>query len=615
MTLLLVSFIAGVLTVLAPCILPLLPVVVGSSANGRSRYTPYVVILSLALSIIAFTFLLKVSTAFISIPSYVWSYLSGGILVVFGLTLLFPALWEKVPFVSKLSLNSNKALGQGYQKKSLWGDVLIGAALGPVFSTCSPTYFVILATALPASFFLGTLYLLAYVLGLSLVLLLIALLGERLTKRLGGLADSRGYFKKVIGGLFVIIGLLIVLGLDKKIETKILDSGYFDVTKLEYRLLEKMEEKDEEKEMEVVEVLEKVTMDKDMQNTNETVATALFANGCFWCVEHDLEKVSGVLDVVSGYAGGKSENPTYENYHDGGHREVVEVTYNPQIVSYGNLVEHIIKHGDPTDAEGSFYDRGEYYAPAIYYKTAEERLVAEAIIKAVDAMKVFKAPLPLVVLPAVPFWPAEEYHQDYAKKNPIRYNYYRAGSGRTKYIEKVWGSEVDTFTISNSLNKPKTMDDKIEQFTSDSWEGYVKPSEATLRAMLSPLAYEVTQEEGTERAGTSEYDKNYEEGIYVDIVSGEPLFLSRDKYDSGTGWPSFVKPISDEAVTLHEDKRLFSTRTEVRSRYADSHLGHVFPDAPSERGGMRYCMNGAALRFVPKADMEKEGYSYLLSQV
>jgi cytochrome c biogenesis protein CcdA/thiol-disulfide isomerase/thioredoxin len=255
MTLFLVSFIAGVLTVLAPCILPLLPVVVGSSANGRSKLTPYVVIASLAISIIAFTFLLKVSTAFISIPPYVWSYLSGGILAVFGLTLLFPTLWEKIPLVSKLSLNSNKALGQGYQKKSLWGDALIGAALGPVFSTCSPTYFVILATVLPTSFFLGTLYLLAYVLGLALVLLLIALIGERLTKKLGGLADSRGYFKKIIGVLFVIIGLLIVLGLDKKIETKILDSGYFDVTKLEYKLLESIETEETGETKEVIEEL------------------------------------------------------------------------------------------------------------------------------------------------------------------------------------------------------------------------------------------------------------------------------------------------------------------------------------------------------------------------
>ncbi len=600
---------------LAPCILPLLPVVVGSSANGRSRYTPYVVILSLAISIIVFTFLLKVSTAFITIPSYVWSYLSGGILVVFGLTLLFPSLWEKVPLVSKLSLNSNKALGQGYQKKSLLGDVLIGAALGPVFSTCSPTYFVILATVLPTSFFLGTLYLLAYVLGLALVLLLIALLGERLTKRLGGLADSRGYFKKVIGVLFVIIGLLIVLGLDKKIETKILDSGYFDVTKLEYQLLEKVEKKDEKNESGVIENLEKVIMETPIPNTNEALATALFANGCFWCVEHDLEKVPGVMSVVSGYAGGTGENPTYENYHDSGHREVVEVTYDPQVVSYGNLVEHIIKHGDPTDAEGSFYDRGIYYAPAIYYKTADERVVAEAIIKVVDTLKVFKEPLPLVVLEAVPFWPAEEYHQDYAKKNPIRYNYYRAGSGRTKYIESIWGSEVNTFTISNSLNKPKVMTDKKAQFTVDSWNDFVKPSEAELRTSLSSLSYQVTQEEGTERAGTSAYDKNYEEGIYVDIVSGEPLFLSRDKYDSGTGWPSFVKPISDEVVTLRVDTRLFSTRTEVRSRYADSHLGHVFPDGPADRGGMRYCMNGAALRFISKADMEKDGYGYLLSLV
>jgi cytochrome c-type biogenesis protein len=240
MTFLAIAFIAGVLTVLAPCILPLLPVVIGSSASGRSKATPYIVVASLGASIILFTFLLKASTAFISIPQSFWTYLSGGILVFFGITLLFPKVWESLPGLSKLTVRSNKLLGSGHQKKSVWGDVIVGAALGPVFSTCSPAYFVILASVLPASFFLGTVYLLAYVLGLSLILLLIALLGERFASRLTGFSDPHGKFKKGLGVLFVVVGALIILGLDKKLEASILDSGYFDVTKVEQKLLEKI---------------------------------------------------------------------------------------------------------------------------------------------------------------------------------------------------------------------------------------------------------------------------------------------------------------------------------------------------------------------------------------
>lgn len=241
MTFLAISFIAGVLTVLAPCILPLLPVVIGSSVSGRSKATPYIVVGSLALSIIVFTFVLKASTVFITIPQSFWSYVSGGILALFGLTLLFPSVWSAVPGMNKLSVGSNKLLGSGHQKKSFWGDVTVGAALGPVFSTCSPTYFVILASVLPASFALGTIYLLAYVVGLSIVLLLIALLGEKFVGRLTVLSDPNSNFKKWIGALFILLGIMIIFGLDKKLETSILDSGYFDVTSIEQKLLEKIE--------------------------------------------------------------------------------------------------------------------------------------------------------------------------------------------------------------------------------------------------------------------------------------------------------------------------------------------------------------------------------------
>lgn len=242
MTLFIISFIAGVLTVLAPCILPLLPVVVGSSAAGRSRWTPYIVVGSLSVSIIIFTYLLKASTAFIMIPPQFWTYLSGGILVLFGLVLFFPTLWEKLPGISKISAGSNQLVGTGYQKKSFWGDALIGAALGPVFSSCSPTYFVILASVLPASFALGTLYLLAYTAGLALVLLLIGLVGQRAADRLTWMADSRGWFKRGIGVLFIVLGILIATGYEKKLEVAILESGFFDITKVEQFLLQKVEQ-------------------------------------------------------------------------------------------------------------------------------------------------------------------------------------------------------------------------------------------------------------------------------------------------------------------------------------------------------------------------------------
>lgn len=242
MTLLIVSFVAGVLTVLAPCILPLLPVVIGSSVSRRNKTTPYVVVGSLALSIIIFTYLLKASTAFIMVPPYVWTYLSGGIVTFFGITLVFPHVWEKIPGVGKLTIGSNKLVGEGYQKKSLAGDVLIGAALGPVFSTCSPTYFVILATVLPVNFIEGTTYILAYTIGLAAVLLLVALFGQKLADKLSVFADSAGYFKKIVGALFILLGVAIATGYEKKLETKILDSGYFDITKIEHLLLKKAQE-------------------------------------------------------------------------------------------------------------------------------------------------------------------------------------------------------------------------------------------------------------------------------------------------------------------------------------------------------------------------------------
>jgi cytochrome c biogenesis protein CcdA len=234
---LVLSFFAGVLTVLAPCILPLLPVIIGTSAGARSRKTPYIIISSLALSILVFTYLLKASTLLIDIPSSFWGYFSGTILVLIGLMFTFPQLWSQIPGIKKLAMGGNAVVGSGYTKKSIWGDVTIGAALGPVFSSCSPTYFLILAAVLPASFLLGTVYLLTYIAGLSAVLLLIALLGQRFVGNITWAADPNGWFKRGLGIIFLLVGLAIFTGLDKQFEALILDTG-FNTVQFENSLLE-----------------------------------------------------------------------------------------------------------------------------------------------------------------------------------------------------------------------------------------------------------------------------------------------------------------------------------------------------------------------------------------
>jgi cytochrome c biogenesis protein CcdA/thiol-disulfide isomerase/thioredoxin len=240
MILLLTSFIAGILTILAPCILPLLPVIVGSSiVDGKDKRKSYVIIGSLIFSIVLFTLILKWSTAFITIPQVVWTSISGGIIILFAFTMIFPGLWENLPFVPKLSTGSNKLLGKGYQRKGLWGDVIMGAALGPVFSSCSPTYFIILATVLPQSFAKGLIDLFAYAFGLGLSLLIISLVGQRVVGSLGKVSDPRGWFKRGIGILLLVVGLAIITGFDKKIETSLIKSNIFDITKVETGILQK----------------------------------------------------------------------------------------------------------------------------------------------------------------------------------------------------------------------------------------------------------------------------------------------------------------------------------------------------------------------------------------
>ena len=364
--------------------------------------------------------------------------------------------------------------------------------------------------------------------------------------------------------------------------------------------------------------------DKHMRKTQMELASfkrAYFAGGCFWCTESDLQKAPGVIEVVSGYAGGDVVNPTYSDVtsETSGHRETVEIYYDKEQTSYEDLVRHHLMHIDPTDMGGQFYDRGESYQAVIFYQSEEERLTAEKALQELDAAKIFDKPVAVRVLPYGNFYTAEAYHQNYAEENTIKYCAYRESSGRDAFLKKYFGNKSWQELVGTQISGQKKAftptPNGRELSTSTDFLHYVKPSDEELRANLTELEYEVTQEEGTERPFDNAYNDNHTPGIYVDIVSGEPLFSSDDKYESGTGWPSFVKPIDPQFIVEKIDKGLFSTRTEIRSKYGDNHLGHVFSDGPKERGGMRYCMNSAALRFIPKESLEKEGYGKFLSQV
>lgn len=321
---------------------------------------------------------------------------------------------------------------------------------------------------------------------------------------------------------------------------------------------------------------------------------AIFAGGCFWCMEPPYSFLDGVQDVSAGYTGGHVENPTYYQVSSGktGHYEAIRIIYDPAKVEYSKLLDIFWMNIDPTDPGGQFADRGTQYLTAVFYTDKEQKAVAEKSKASLDKSGKFNSTVVTAILPAETFYVAEDYHQDYYKKNPEHYKNYKKGSGRADFIERNWGDKL------------KAMEDE----KTSKWKDFEKPNKSELKEELTDLQYDVTQKEGTERAFSNEYWDNHEAGIYVDVVSGEPLFSSTDKYDSGTGWPSFVKPLVPQLVTEHVDKGFFSVRTEVRSKYADSHLGHVFPDGPQDRGGMRYCINSASLRFIPAEKLEKEGY-------
>lgn len=320
-------------------------------------------------------------------------------------------------------------------------------------------------------------------------------------------------------------------------------------------------------------------MDKEKENySKDDLKKIYLAGGCFWGVEEYMQRIYGVYDAVSGYANGKVNNPTYKTVSSGksGYAETVEVTYDSKKIKLEDLLNHYFKIIDPTSLNKQGNDRGSQYRTGIYYVDDSDKEVIDKVMN--FQAKKYSEKIVVENMKLKNFTVAEDYHQDYLRKNPNGY------------------CHIDLSKASEVVIDPAK---------------YPKPSDDDLKRKLTDIQYRVTQKNETESSFSNEYWDNKEKGIYVDVATGEPLFSSSDKFDSGCGWPSFSKPISKDVVTYREDKSYNMNRTEVRSRSGDSHLGHVFNDGPKELGGLRFCINSASIKFIPLKDMEDRGYGYL----
>lgn len=335
------------------------------------------------------------------------------------------------------------------------------------------------------------------------------------------------------------------------------------------------------------------TKKEDTMVNEENAHTIYLAGGCFWGIEAYFKKLPGVYDTEAGYANGNTENPTYEQVcrNNTGYAETVKVMYDTSMITTRQLLDGFFKVVDPTSVNKQGNDRGSQYRSGIYYIDEEDKAVAEMAVEEQKAK--YKKEIATEVVPLDNFYPAEEYHQNYLDNNPGGYCHINL-------------QDADDFIEEEGLG----MNDLSGQINP---ENYPVPSEKELKEKLTDIQYQVTQNNGTERPYNNEYADNFEKGIYTDVVTGEPLFSSEDKFESGCGWPSFSKPIVPEVVTEETDSSFNMIRTEVRSRAGDTHLGHVFNDGPSELGGLRYCINSASIRFIPYKDLDAEGYGYLKS--